>query len=188
MAGAELIGYYFQNMQELLSHLDVKRIDDISRELIRAMQTAKRIFVFGNGGCSAHASHFCADLGKMMKLERNETYRILSLNDNMPSVTAWANDTGYENIFWRQLELHALPGDIAFAMSGSGNSLNVIRAIEYASAHKITTIGLCGFGGGKMAKLVDHGYVVPSDNMQLVEDAFGIILHAIFVALRDRQE
>lgn len=186
MIFANCIQDYMKTLNDVLSQIDGYQIEKMITRLHETMQCGNYIYVFGNGGCSAHAAHFCADLGKMMKLERNENYRITSLNDNMPSITAWANDTGYENIFWRQLELFMKTGDVAFALSGSGNSLNVIKAVKYAKEQGNHTIGMSGFGGGQLAELVDTGYVVPSHNMQIVEDAFGAILHAIFVALRDR--
>jgi len=185
MSYAESIRQYNAGLGRLLTQFDADKIAAIAMRLNAAMKQESQIFIFGNGGCSALASHFCADLGKMMKLEKNENYRIISLNDNMPSITAWANDTGYENVFWRQLELFLEPGDVAFALSGSGNSENVIRAIQYASERGNHTLGLSGFGGGRLALMVATGYIVPSDNMQFVEDAFGVILHAIFACLRD---
>ena len=185
MTYAGLVNEYTKALNEVLLQIDGREIEPIVMKLNETMRNGNHIYVFGNGGCSAHAAHFCADLGKMMKLEKNENYRITSLNDNMPSITAWANDTGYENIFWRQLELYMMTGDVAFAMSGSGKSANVIKAIQYAKDRGNHTIGLSGFGGGQLAQLADTGYVVPSHNMQIVEDAFGVILHTIFVALRD---
>jgi D-sedoheptulose 7-phosphate isomerase len=176
---------YFSELQQLLQQIDLPTIIKFAQRLKEAVQPDQSIFIFGNGGCSSLASHFCADLGKMMKLVKNENYRIISLNDNIPSLTAWANDTGYENIFWRQLELYMKPGDLVFAMSGSGNSPNVIKAVTYAREHQNYVLSFSGFGGGKLAPLSDLGYIVPSSNMQIVEDAFGILLHTIFVALRD---
>lgn len=176
---------YLSDLQQLLQQIDGTKIVKFAAQLKEAAQQGQAIYIFGNGGCSSLASHFCADLGKMMKLEKNENYRIISLNDNIPSLTAWANDTGYENVFWRQLELYMKPGDLVFAMSGSGNSPNVIHAVTYAREQKNFVMSFSGFGGGKLAPLSDLGYIVPSSNMQLVEDAFGILLHTIFVTLRD---
>lgn len=185
MSHSNLIRNYFTQIQKILDEVTENELQNIARKLNETMQAGHSIFIFGNGGCSSLASHFCADLGKMMKLEKNENYRIISLNDNIPSITAWANDTGYENIFWRQLELFMKPGDLVLALSGSGNSANVIRAVEYARQSQNTVISLAGFDGGKLAPLSDICYHVKSRNMQVVEDAFGIALHAIFVALRD---
>lgn len=176
---------YLAELQQLLQKIDGQTIVKFAQRLKQAADQDQAIFIFGNGGCSSLASHFCADLGKMMKLEKNENYRIFSLNDNIPSLTAWANDTGYENIFWRQLELYMKPGDLVFAMSGSGNSPNVIKAVTYARECQNYVMSFSGFGGGKLAPLSDLGYIVPSSNMQLVEDVFGILLHTIFVTLRD---
>lgn len=176
---------YISDLQQVLQEMELSTIIKFATQLKETAQQDRTIFIFGNGGCASLASHFCADLGKMMKLEKNENYRIISLNDNIPSLTAWANDTGYENIFWRQLELYMKPGDLVFAMSGSGNSANVIKAVTYAGEHHNLVMSFSGFGGGKLAPLSDLSYVVPSSNMQIVEDAFGILLHTIFVTLRD---
>lgn len=182
---AERIQKHLVELTTVLNEIDTKKLKQMTLLLLQTMEAGKTIFIFGNGGCSSLASHFCADLGKMMKLEKGQNYRILSLNDNVPSITAWANDTGYENIFWRQLELFMQPGDLAFALSGSGNSKNVLEAVRYATKQGNQVISFSGFDGGKLATLAGTSYVVPSHNMQIVEDAFGILLHAIFVGLRD---
>ena len=112
--------------------------------------------------------------------------KAIALTDNMPMVTAWANDTHYEDVFMRQIENFLQPGDVALAISGSGNSPNVIKALEYARGAGATTIGLGGFGGGKMKDLLDCPVIVPSNNMQQVEDAHVIICHMIFLDLKNR--
>jgi D-sedoheptulose 7-phosphate isomerase len=178
---------HVSELQSTLFKIDAEKVQALSEKLNETMQNCKAIFVFGNGGCSSLAAHFCADLGKMMLLERNEHYRIFSLNDNIPSMTAWANDTGYENIFGRQLELYMQPGDLVFALSGSGNSPNVIEAVKYARKQNNFVISLAGFNGGKLAENSDICCLVPSHNMQIVEDIYGIILHAIYVTLRDSE-
>lgn len=178
---------YFVEFTPVLQQVDHKQIQALSAKINETMRRKKNIFVFGNGGCSTLAAHFSTDLGKMLKLERNENYRIISLNDNMSAITAWANDTGYENIFWRQLELFLQPGDLVFALSGSGNSENVVQAAMYAKKQDNFVISLAGFGGGRLAQNSDICCLVPSHNMQVVEDAFSVILHAIFVTLRDTE-
>jgi D-sedoheptulose 7-phosphate isomerase len=176
---------HFQELQATLMRMDIATIHRMAGILNTSMQQQHAIYIFGNGGSACLASHFVADLGKMLKLDKNENFRIYSLNDNISVLTAWANDSGYENVFWRQLELYLRPGDIVFAISGSGNSPNIIQAVQYARNQGNFIVSLAGFGGGKLAPLSDSGYVVPSSNMQIVEDVFGIILHALFVALRD---
>ncbi len=182
---AERVKEHLVELTAVLGEIDSKKIEQMILELQKTMESGNVIYIFGNGGCSSLASHFCADLGKMMKLEKEQNFRILSLNDNIPTITAWANDTGYENIFWRQLELFLHPGDLVFALSGSGNSPNVLEAVKYASEQGNRILGFSGFGGGQLAAMADLDYVVPSQNMQIVEDAFGVLLHAIFVGLRD---
>ncbi|MCI0515654.1 SIS domain-containing protein [candidate division KSB1 bacterium] len=183
----DCIQNHLQALQATINQMELATLHRLAGTLNAAMQQQAAIYIFGNGGSACLATHFVADLGKMLKLERNENFRIYSLNDNISVLTAWANDSGYENVFWRQLELYLRPGDIVFAISGSGNSPNVIQAVEYARNQGNFVMSLTGFGGGKLAPLSDISYVVPASNMQIVEDVFGIILHALFVALRDGQ-
>jgi D-sedoheptulose 7-phosphate isomerase len=182
---AQRIQEHLAELAAVLKKIDSEKLAQMTHKLQETMHAGNMIYIFGNGGCSSLASHFCADLGKMMKLERDENFRILSLNDNIPSITAWANDTGYENIFWRQLELFMRPGDLVFALSGSGNSKNVLEAVKYAREQGNPVLSFSGFDGGQLATMAELSYVVPSHNMQIVEDAFGILLHGIFVGLRD---
>lgn len=162
--------------------------------LFRAYQTDHTVFTFGNGGSAALASHMAADLGKAThfpghaSLAGVKRLKACSVADNVPMLTAWANDESYEKVFAAQIENFIQPGDVAFGISGSGNSPNVLRALELARRVGANTVGLTGCGGGKMKALLDCPIVVPSNHMQQVEDAHLILAHLIFLDLKARIE
>jgi D-sedoheptulose 7-phosphate isomerase len=186
---------YLQYLAELKVVLDslplaeAKRAADI---LFRAYQTDHTVFTFGNGGSAALASHMAADLGKATHLPgppalaQVKRLKALALTDNVPMLTAWANDSVYENVFVGQMENFIQAGDVALGVSGSGNSPNVLRALELARRVGATTVGLAGRGGGKMKDLLDCSIVVPANHMQQVEDAHVILAHMIFLDLKAR--
>ncbi len=151
----------------------------------------RTIFFFGNGGSASTASHFVTDIAKVAggtgPRGKGRRFRCLALNDNVPSVTAWANDLDYSTIFAGPLRSLAEPGDVAVAISGSGNSPNVLEAVRAARAMGLTTIGLTGIGGGKLKDLVDVALVVPSNSMQHTEDVHLVVLHLLTAYLRDEQ-
>jgi D-sedoheptulose 7-phosphate isomerase len=146
------------------------------------------VFIFGNGGSAALASHFACDLGKgtVIGKDGQKRFRVMALTDNLPLVTAWANDTSYEQVFAEQLRNFVAAGDVAFAISGSGNSPNVLQALKVAKEARATTIGLTGFEGGKMRSLCDVCVILPSDNMQIIEDFHVSVTHAVFSVIRQR--
>jgi D-sedoheptulose 7-phosphate isomerase len=177
---------YFQSLSETIKKLPISEIDAISEMLIDAYHHSRMIFLFGNGGSAALASHLACDLGKGTVNGSGRRFRVLSLTDNVPLMTAWANDAHYEDIFAEQLENYIKPGDIAFAISGSGNSANVLKALRSARIAGATTIGLGGFQGGQMKALCDLCLVVPCDNMQMIEDLHLCIAHALFTCIRQK--
>lgn len=183
---------YLGELRTVLDNLPLQQISQAADILFECYQADHTVFTFGNGGSGALASHLVADLGKgthfpgPRELASVRRLKALAVTDNMPMVTAWANDTHYDDIFMRQIENFLQPGDVAMAISGSGNSRNVLKALEYARGAGATTIGLGGFGGGKMKDLLDCPIIVPSNSMQQVEDAHVIIAHMIFLNLRSR--
>jgi D-sedoheptulose 7-phosphate isomerase len=179
---------YFGPYQQLVANLPYEAIDRIINELMCAYEQGKNIFVFGNGGSAALASHFACDLGKGTVISQNgrKRFRVLALTDNVPLMTAWANDSCYEQIFAQQVQNFVVSDDLAFAISGSGNSANILRGLEVARAHGARTIGLTGFEGGKMNAFCDVCAIVPSDNMQVIEDFHLSVTHAIFSVIRQR--
>src|ERR1700676_94620 len=138
---------YFETYRRVISELPHGAIEQATVELLRAYQDGKCVFIFGNGGSAALASHFACDLGKGTVIGNNghKRFRVMALTDNVPLMTAWANDSCYEGIFAEQLQNLVAPGDVAFAISGSGNSPNILRALEVARDARANTVGLTGF-------------------------------------------
>jgi len=168
-----MINDYIGKLLLTLETLNHDAVNDIARVLMKCHDDGGRIFVFGNGGSGATASHFAQDMNKMLG------YRFICLNDNMPSVLAYGNDMGFETIFKEQLSRLIKSGDIVMGISGSGNSPNVVNAIAYADKRSCLTVGLVGFTGGEVLDLVDYGVHVKSDDMQICEDCHMIITHLI---------
>ncbi len=183
---------YLGKVKEVLDRLPLEPVEKICQVLYQAYLKGQTVFIFGNGGSAALASHLACDLGKGTHnpgpagMSRVQRFKAVALTDSMPMITAWANDANYDDVFAEQLRNFVRPGDVAFGISGSGNSANVLRALELARAAGATTVGVTGFQGGKMKALLDWGVVVPSDNMQQIEDAHLILAHMIFLDLKQR--
>jgi D-sedoheptulose 7-phosphate isomerase len=157
---------------------------------LKARAEDRTIFFFGNGGSASTASHFVVDIAKGTRRSLaagplGARFRCLALNDNVPSVMAWANDASYDRIFAEQLRGLAVRGDVAVAISGSGNSPNVLEAVKVAHELGVTVIGLTGIGGGKLKEMADVPLVVPSASMQHTEDVHLVVLHFLMAFLRD---
>ena len=185
----EYIQKYLDEVGRILQNLPRAEIAQVIDLLTQARIEGKRIFVMGNGGSAAMASHFVCDLGKGTVQEGEARFKIMSLTDNVPLLTAYANDFGYETVFAEPLASLAEPGDVAIAISSSGNSVNVLQAMEMARKLGLTTIGITGFEGGKLKEVTDVCVIVPADaqhpdGMQHAEDGQWVVLHAIFVAIR----
>lgn len=183
---------YLEELQQVLRNLPMKEIERACEVLYQAYAAEKTVFLFGNGGSAALASHMACDLGKgtfapaHIPLPGVKRFKVLSLTDNVPMLSAWANDTAYENIFAEQLANFIQPRDVAFGISGSGNSANVLKALAIAREVGAITVGLTGSGGGKMAALLDYAIITPCSNMQQIEDTHLIVAHIIFLELRQR--
>lgn len=179
---------YYAAQQSVVHNLPYNEMGKAISEIWSAYERDASIFTFGNGGSAALASHFACDLGKGTVINNNgqKRFRVISLADNISLMTAWANDHGYEHVFAQQLENLVNSGDLVFAISGSGNSLNVLRALTVAKDSGARTIGLTGFDGGKMKNLCDVCMILPSDHMQIVEDFQLSVTHAISSVIRQR--
>jgi len=175
---------YFGALSGTIEDLPFATIDQIAESLLRAHDRGRMIYLFGNGGSAALASHFACDLGKGTANGTGKRFRVLALTDNVPLMTAWSNDSKYEDIFAEQLSNFVQRDDVAFAISGSGNSPNVLRALTLARSTGAITVGLTGYQGGKMKELCDQCMIVPSDNMQIIEDLHLCVAHAIFTVVR----
>ena len=177
---------YLLAAQGVLARVDHAIVDRMVEVIWRGYEQGRTLFMFGNGGSAALASHFGCDIGKGTIAGKRKRLKTVALTDNVALITAWANDKAYDAIFAEQLESLAERGDIALAISGSGNSPNVIRGLEAARRLGAETLVLTGFEGGRAKTLADLCLVVPSDSMQLIEDAHLCATHAIFLAIRQR--
>ncbi|MGQ9490708.1 MAG: D-sedoheptulose-7-phosphate isomerase [Anaerolineae bacterium] len=173
---------YFQRVAEVLIRIPAEPVARIIEIMRTARAEGRRIFIFGNGGSSATASHIVTDLVKSAIQPGEPRFKVFCLSDNTPMLTAYANDVSYQAVFAEPLAALAEPGDVAFALSGSGNSPNVLAALARARSLGLTCVGLTGRDGGQMAPLCDVAVIVPADSMQVIEDAHLVILHAIFLA------
>jgi len=172
---------YFEEHQRATTALPHDLIDLIADEMLKAYEAGRIVYLFGNGGSASLASHFACDLGKgTAYCNGGKRLRVIALTDNIPTMTAWANDFSYEDMFSEQLRNFVQPQDVAFAISGSGNSKNVLNALRVAREAGARTVGISGFQGGEMKCLCDVCAVVPSDNMQVIEDLHLAMAHAIF--------
>jgi D-sedoheptulose 7-phosphate isomerase len=176
------------HVSELKSTLDLLPVDLIG-ELVSILQEARvnrrQIFIMGNGGSASTATHFVADLSKNTRLEKIPDFRVLGLTDNMAVLTAYANDEGYENVFAQQLANFVRPYDVVIAISASGNSKNVLRAVELARQVKAYTVGMTGFDGGKLGSIVDLNIHILSDIIEQVEDLHLVVEHMVVKTLRE---
>lgn len=174
---------YLDELKNTLLGFDYATYGQIVEKLLAAYKKQKQIFVMGNGGSGATASHFACDINKGCCFELGKKFKMICLNDNISTMLAIANDIAYESIFVEQLKNFFNPGDLVMVFSGSGNSTNVLNAIRYANENGGQTIGLSGFSGGKLAQIVDLGFVVPVHDMQKVEDVHTIVTHMIMQTL-----
>ena len=178
---------YLDELKSILDGLHLPEVESVCDLLFRAYQEGRTVFVFGNGGSAAMASHIVGDWAKeTVAAESAKPFKVLSLTDNLPLITAWANDEGYESTFSGQMKNFIEPGDVAFALSTSGGSANVLKGLELARKVGATTVGLTGEDGGKMKALLDVGIFVPSRNTQQIQNAHLILLHWIFLEMRTR--
>jgi D-sedoheptulose 7-phosphate isomerase len=177
---------YFTNLATVLANVSDAQSTAVLDALWRTYERDGTVIVCGNGGSAASASHLVCDLGKWTVVPGKRRFRAVGLTDNMPLVTAWGNDTAYDQTFVEQLPMVFRPGDTLVAISGSGNSPNVLNACAWVTAQGGTTVGLSGFGGGKLAGIVDVPFVAPSSFMPEVEDVHIALCHAVAVNLAHR--
>jgi D-sedoheptulose 7-phosphate isomerase len=170
---------YRRQTIEAVNHIDASLVEIAISWLEQARAEDRHIFVCGNGGSASTASHFVCDMLKGASYKRHKRFRIMALTDQLPTLTAYANDVSYECVFVEQLRNFAEPGDVFFGISGSGNSPNVLRAIEYANEAGCKTIALTGRDGGKLGPLAQLNIQVPAPHMGRIEDAHLIACHMI---------
>jgi D-sedoheptulose 7-phosphate isomerase len=184
---AQSVEEYFDTLSELIPRLPYPAMEEIARTLLQAFEEERNVFVFGNGGSAASASHMMCDMNKgAATAAQSRQLKVMALTDNVPLLTAWANDSSYERVFSEQLKNFVRSRDVAFAISASGDSPNVLLALRTARENGAITVGVAGYQGGKMKRLCDICAVVPSSNMQMIEDMHHAILHAMCTVVGKR--
>jgi len=168
---------YIDHLKRVLDEFPHFHFERLIEVLLRAYHKEQHIFVMGNGGSAATASHWVADLNKGCCMDHKKKFRMMSLSDNISSMLAYANDLSFEGIFVEQLKNFFVPGDVVIGISGSGNSKNVLNAIDYANKHGGITVGLCGFSGGQLGRSVQVPILARVTDMQIVEDIHMVVVH-----------
>ncbi|OGC14132.1 phosphoheptose isomerase [candidate division WOR-1 bacterium RIFOXYA2_FULL_37_7] len=170
---------YFSELERVFHDIDVSQIELLANLFFASLSNDSTVFVFGNGGSAATASHLACDINKGVSFGNDKRFKVICLNDNIPTMMAYANDVSYESIFVEQLKNFLRKNDLVVGFSGSGNSKNVLNAIEYANQSGAITFGMTGFDGGKLKQIARHSLVVEIDDMQKVEDTHLIITHIL---------
>jgi D-sedoheptulose 7-phosphate isomerase len=174
---------YFSRLKSTLDRISRQELNDFLHLLLDALEGGKTVFMLGNGGSASTASHFAADFNKGLSLGKARRFRFMCLSDNLPTLTAYANDLSYDVVFVEQLRNFLEPGDLVVAISGSGNSRNVLKAIEFANAEGAITVGLTGYDGGELKRVARHGVHIPIDDMQVTEDLHMVLDHLCYAVL-----
>lgn len=177
---------YITLLQQTLDQLPGQLISDVIDVLQTARMQGSQVFIMGNGGSAATASHFVCDLAKNTRRDGLPHFRVIGLTDNMAIFSAYANDEGYEQVFAQQLANLVRPRDVVIAISASGNSKNVVHAIEEAQKYDVTTIGFTGFDGGRLGQMVNINIHVKSNIIEHVEDVHLVLEHIIVKMLKDQ--
>lgn len=174
---------YLSELNSVLNDFPHENFEKMIEEFMSAYEEEKNIFVMGNGGSGSTASHWTCDINKGCCLQLEKKFKMICLNDNIPTMMAYGNDISYDDIFVEPLKNFFRPKDLVIGISGSGNSMNVLKAIEYANDNNGRTIGLCGYEGGKLHDMVDIPLLARINDMQKVEDLHMIIVHISMQAI-----
>jgi D-sedoheptulose 7-phosphate isomerase len=182
MLGATLDARQFlKQVQEEITRLDTREIERLAQAIYQRYQSGRFVYIIGNGGSGANASHLCEDLGKgtVIDYDKGKRLKVLSLTDNTSYILAWANDTSYERVFVEQLKNLGEPGDLLIAISGSGNSPNILSAVRWANEHGIETFAVTGFSGGNLKEMARQALHCRCDDMGVVESLHSIAFHYV---------
>ncbi len=165
--------------KEVLDSIDENEVNTLTDLFFEARKQSSTVYVIGNGGSAANASHLCEDMAKgtVRNFDRQKRLKVCSLTDNTPGILAWGNDEGFHRIFVEQLRTFAQDGDILVALSGSGNSRNILEAVQWANNNRLKTIGITGYNGGQLKKMSQYTLHVPVDNMGVAEAAHDVVFH-----------
>ncbi|MGA2547166.1 MAG: SIS domain-containing protein [Rectinemataceae bacterium] len=177
------ISAYFDRIKATVDRVSREEVNCLLGLLLDALEGGRTVFTMGNGGSASTASHYAADFNKGLSYGKARRFRFICLSDNVPTLTAYANDVAYDEVFVEQLRNFLEPGDLVIAISGSGNSRNVLKAIEYANRSGAITVGLTGYDGGELKRIARHGVHVPIDDMQVTEDLHMVLDHLAYAVL-----
>lgn len=189
MLGAHVsVHEYLQRTRKEIARLDTEAIEALSDCIYSRYLSGRFVFIIGNGGSAANASHLCEDLGKssVVDFENQRRLKVLSLTDNTPYILAWGNDTSFDRIFVEQLKNFAEAGDLLIAISGSGNSRNILAAVEWANAHGVETFGVTGYDGGALRRLAHRTLHCELNDMGMVESLHLLAFHYVLDDLHGR--
>lgn len=181
------VANYYEQLIQTINRMNISSIETAIGHIKNAWMADKQIICFGNGGSALTAQHFMTDWNKCVYMASGRPFRGRCLTENMGLLSAYGNDVDYQSIFVEQLKTVMQKGDIVIAISGSGNSENVLRAVEYANSRGNLTIGLCGFDGGKLAAMCCHAVLAPVHDMQISEDIHFIFGHLVMKVLCSSQ-
>lgn len=170
---------YFTRLKETIDKLDLKAIQQVVDLLLECREKENTMYIFGNGGSAANASHIAGDFLKGISYGMDKRFKAHSLADNMAGITAITNDLAYEDVFYEQLRTFMSPGDVVIGISGSGNSTNVIKAINWANENKGKTVAFVGYKGGRLKDIARYVVHVPVEDMEITEDMHTMIFHSI---------
>lgn len=176
---------YLDGLKKVIDEFNIDQVTLVMERLLAAYRRRASVYVFGNGGSASTASHFVNDFNKGISERLDQGFRFFCLNDNIPTMMAVANDISYDRVFALQLKNYLQPGDVVLAISGSGNSTNVIDAVRFANQRGVETIGLVGFDGGRLKELARFCIHVPVDDMQKAEDLHLVINHVMMVLFKE---
>ena len=179
---------YLDVFESVIEGIDKAEVERLADAIAGAYDAGRFVFIIGNGGSAANASHLCEDLGKgtLRDFDRQKRLKVISLTDNAPYLLAWGNDTSFDRVFVEQLKNLAGPGDLLIAISGSGNSPNILRAVEYANGAGLRSFGITGYDGGKLLECAQDCLWIRCDNMGMVEAAHDVVFHYLTESLMHR--
>lgn len=182
----EQIKSYLNRLTETIQNLSTDDIETCADMLLTAYHSQNNIFICGNGGSASTASHFACDINKGVSYGLDKRFRIIALTDNLATITAYSNDVGYDKVFVEQLKNFYNPGDVIIAISGSGNSKNVLEAVEFVNSNQGKSIAWTGYTGGKLKQLAHHSVNANVMDMQTSEDIHMILVHVLMKVLRKK--
>ena len=174
---------YFERVKAVLDSIRKDDLNLLMNLLVEARDRGSFVFVMGNGGSASTASHYVCDFNKGISYGKDKMFKFICLNDNLPTMMAYANDISYDEIFVGPLRNYLSKGDVVIGISGSGNSANVVKALQYTNEHGGISVGITGFDGGKVKQLSQYNVHVPIDDMQVAEDLHMVLDHCMMKIL-----